>query len=55
MQQTPSSPMKGRPTAEAILDHVVSSGTQDNYANHNVDLTLWIFENDDLREEMLTD
>ena len=37
---------EGRPTAavEAILNQVVSSGTQDNYANHNIDLILWLYE-----------
>ena len=27
---------------ESILSQVVSSGTQGNYAYHNVDLVLWI-------------
>ena len=42
---------EGRPTAavEAILNQVVSSGTQDNYANHNIDLILWLYEKEDLR------
>ena len=48
---------EGRPTAavEAILNQVVSSGTQDNYANHNIDLILWLYEKEDLREELLKD
>ena len=48
---------EGRPTtvAEAILNQVVSSGTQENYANHNVDLILWIYEKDEWREALLRD
>ena len=37
---------EGHPTAavEAIFNQVVSSGTQDNYANHNIDRILWLFQ-----------
>ena len=37
---------EGRPPAlvESILSQVVSSGTQGNYAYHNVNLVLWIYE-----------
>ena len=28
---------------EAVLNQLVSSGTQYNYANHNVDFILWIY------------
>ena len=46
---------EGRPTSvvESILSQVVSSGTQVNYANHNVDLILWIYEREEWREELL--
>ena len=48
---------EGRPTAEveAILNQVVSKGTQGNYINHNMDLILWIYEQEDWREELLKD
>ena len=48
---------EGRPMAvvKAILSQVVSSGTRTNYANHNVDLLLWIYENDEWREALLGD
>ena len=48
---------QGRPTAEveAILNQVVSSGTKVNYAQHNMDLILWIYESDQWREELLKD
>ena len=48
---------EGRPTAvvESILNQVVSSVTQDNYAYHNVDLFLWIYEGEEWREELLID
>ena len=37
---------EGCPTAvvESILSQGVSSGTQGNYAYHNIDLALWIYE-----------
>ena len=37
---------EGRPTTvvEYILSQVVSSGTQGNYANHNAELIIWIYE-----------
>ena len=37
---------EGYPTSlvDYILNQVVSSDTQENYANHNVDLVLWIYE-----------
>ena len=40
-----------RPTevVKAILNQVVSSCTQEKYSNHNVDLILWIYENDECR------
>ena len=38
---------------EAILNQVVFSGTQANYANHNADLILWIYEKDEWREALL--
>ena len=36
---------EGHPTdvVDSILRQVVSSGTQSNYAYHNVDLVLWIY------------
>ena len=42
---------EGRPTAEveAILNQIVSKGTQGNYMNHNMDLILWIYEQEDWR------
>ena len=40
---------------DAILNKVVSSGTQANYANHNADLILWIYEKDEWREAFLRD
>ena len=48
---------EGRPTAivESILSQVVSSGTQGNYANHNIDLVLWMYERDEWREELMGD
>ena len=48
---------EGRPTAtvESILSQVVSSGTQGNYANHNIDLVLWMYERDEWREEIMGD
>ena len=48
---------EGRPTAavEAILNQVVSTGTQGNYANHNMELIIWIFEEEQWREELLRD
>ena len=46
-----------RPTAvvESIWSQVVSSGTQGNYAYHNVEPVLWIYERDEWREELLRD
>ena len=40
---------EGRPTAvvESILGQVVSSGTQGNYDNHNIDFVLWIYDRED--------
>ena len=40
---------EGRLTAvvKAILIQVVSSGTQTNYANHNADLLLWVYNKDE--------
>ena len=48
---------EGRPTAvvESILSQVVSSGTQGNYDNHNVDLILCVCEREERREELLRD
>ena len=48
---------EGCPTlvVKAILNQVVSSGTQENYSNHNVDLILWIYEKDERREALLRD
>ena len=48
---------EGRRTefVKAILSQVVSSGTRTNYANHNVDLLLWIYEKDEWREALLRD
>ena len=45
----------GRPTAvvEATLNQVVYLGTQANYANHNADLILWIYEKGEWRETLL--
>ena len=40
---------------ESILSQVVSSGTQGNYAYHNVNLVLWIYEREEWREELLRD
>ena len=46
---------EGCPTAvvDSILSQVVSSGTQGNYANHNVDLIIWIYEREEWRKELL--
>ena len=46
---------KGRPTAvvESIWSQVVSTGTQGNYAYHNVNLVLWIYERYEWREKLL--
>ena len=38
---------------ESILSQVVSSGTQGNYANHNVGIILWIYEREEWREKLL--
>ena len=38
---------------KAILNQVLSSGTQENYANHNSDLILWIYENYEWREALV--
>ena len=48
---------EGRPNAvvESILSQVVSSGTQGNYSNHNVDLIIWIYKREKRREELLRD
>ena len=48
---------EGRPTdvVESILSQVVSSGTQGNYSQQNVDLVLWICEREEWREESLRD
>ena len=48
---------EGRPTAvvEATLNQVVYLGTQANYANHNADLILWIYEKGEWREALLRD
>ena len=45
---------EGRSTAivKAILNQVFSSGTQANYANHNADLILWIYEKDEWRKAL---
>ena len=40
---------------ESILSQVVSSGTQGNYANHNVKLIIWIYDREEWREELLRD
>ena len=40
---------------ESILSQVLSSGTQGNYANHNVNIILWIQEREEWREELLRD
>ena len=40
---------------EAILNQVDYSGMQENYANHNVDLILWIYDKDEWREASLRD
>ena len=46
---------EGLPTAvvESILSQVVSSGNQGNYAYHNVNLVLWIYEREEWRGELL--
>ena len=46
---------EGRPNdvVESILRQVVSSGTQGNYANHNVDLVLWMYEREEWKEELM--
>ena len=48
---------EGHPTAvfDSILNQVGSSGTQANYTNHNADIILWIYENDEWREVLLRD
>ena len=44
---------EGRLTAvvESTLSQFVSPGTQGNYAYHNIDLVLWIYEREERREE----
>ena len=37
------------------MNQVVSLGTQENYANHNSDLILWIYEKGEWREAFLRD
>ena len=37
------------------MNQVVYSGKQENYANHNADLILWIYEKDEWREALLRD
>ena len=46
---------KGHPTEfiEAILNQLVSLGKRANYANHNADLILWIYKNDEWGEALL--
>ena len=46
---------EGRPTAvvESILNQSVSSGTQENYANHNVDLIIWLYKKDEWRVALI--
>ena len=48
---------EGRLTSvvESILSQVVSSGTQCNYANHNIDLIIWIYKTEEWREKLLRD
>ena len=46
---------KGFPNdvVESMLSQVVSSGTQVNYANHNVHLVIWVYEREEWSEELL--
>ena len=46
---------EGRLTAfvKAIFNQVVSSGTRENYANHNADLIIWIYEKYEWREALV--
>ena len=37
------------------MNQVVSSGTQEKYSNHNVDLILWAYDKDEWREALLRD
>ena len=48
---------EGRPAAvvDSVLIKVASSGTQGNYAYHNFDLVLWVYEMEEWREEFLRD
>ena len=48
---------EGRPTEvfEAILIQLVSSGMHTNYANHDADLILWVYDKDEWREALLRD
>ena len=48
---------EGRRTSvvESILSQIVSSGTHVNYAYHNVNLVLWIYEREEQREELRRD
>ena len=47
----------GRPTnaVEQIMRRVVSHSSEAGYANQNTTLILWLYDNDDLREELLHD
>ena len=48
---------EGRPTStvEEIMKQVVATGTQGNCNDHNVDIVLWLYDSEDLREELLSD
>jgi hypothetical protein len=47
----------GRPTnaVEQIMRRVVSHSSEAGYANQNTTLILWLYDNDELREELLHD
>ena len=46
-----------RPTnvAENIMKHVLASKSESKYKNHNTTFILWLYKNQDLREEFLQD
>ena len=39
----------------SMLSQFMSSVTQGNYAYHNVDLVLWVYDREEWREELMRD
>ena len=50
-------PYEGRPTAvvEQIMKRVVAVNSNTSYRNNNIILIMWIYDNDEIREEILCD